>query len=90
MNPAHEKLQDLLAQRNTLTDQIWLQCDKLVTAVLEGKITEETVIQDIMDVIMDFYEDERFRLLDSRLCRYVYKHFPKIASTCPNMLRLWC
>ena len=88
MNQAFEELQELLAKRKTLTDQIYLQCEKLVIAVLEGEITEETAIQDIMDTVMEFYEDKRFRLLDSRLCRYVYDHFPQIANTCPNMLRL--
>ena len=88
VNYGMQELQERVEQQRALTDRIYEQCTLLVDAVLAGAVTDEAAIASIMDIIMDFYSDKRFCLLDRRLCRYIFDHYPQLIGPYPNMFRL--
>ena len=52
----------------------------LVDAVLRNRITDRQEIEQIMDGLSDFGDDEAFLDLYRKLCRHVYSDYPAIVG----------
>ena len=55
--------------------------------VLAGRLTDEAQIDRLLDRVIDFGDDARFRELSKQLCRYIYYHYPKLIGGFPSMFR---
>lgn len=71
-----------------LMNRAYEQYAELVDSVLLGRITDEQTIEQIMDGLVDFGDDERFLDIYRKLCRHVYFHYPQLVGEHVTLFRL--
>ena len=82
------ELKDLFAQYEELKVGILSRYTQLVSAVLNGEIANENEMEEIMDGLLDYGDDERFLSLYKRICRYIYYEYPKLVGEHVNLYRM--
>ena len=73
------------AQYESAKTQVYELCKQAVDEVLAGRLTDEAQIDRLLDRVIDFGDDARFRELSKQLCRYIYYHYPKLIGGFPSM-----
>lgn len=74
------ELTELIAQLVEQKNLIYVHCAQIVTQIISGRITEQCKIEYVMDVLIDFGDDERFLALYKKLCQYVYNSYPSLVG----------
>lgn len=87
---AMEELAVLISRFEEQKKQIYEKYDLLVNYVLAGCITSEREIEQIMDSLIDFGDEDRFLGLYKKLCRHVYKYYPQLVGEHIHLFRLLC
>ena len=82
------ELKELFAKYEELKAGILNRYTQLVTAVLNGEITDESEMEEIMDGLLDYGDDERFLSLYKKICRYIYYEHPKLVGEHVNLYRM--
>ena len=82
------ELKELFAKYEELKVGILNRYTQLVTAVLNGEITDENEMEEIMDGLLDYGDDERFLSLYKKICRHVYYKYPKLVGEHVNLYRM--
>ena len=82
------ELKELFAKYEELKVGILSRYTQLVSAVLNGKITNENEMEEIMDGLLDYGDDERFLSLYKKICRYIYYEHPKLVGEHVNLYRM--
>ena len=78
MSQAYEELEKLVATRNELNEQIYQQCKLLVDLVLDGSITDEKVVNSILEAVTYLCDGKRYIELDRLLCRHIITYYPQL------------
>ena len=73
-----EGLDTLMAEYEAIRQDIYNQYVLLLEAALDGKITGNENLQNLLYGMTDFFGDERFVLLGERLADYLYGVYPEI------------
>jgi len=79
---------ETVKQLTALTDVAFKQYESAVDSVIGGEIPDENNIETILDGLLDFCEEERFRILYKKLCEHVYYHYPELVGTYKSLFRL--
>ena len=82
-----KELEPLIAKYEEQKAIILTHFTSLVSTVLSGEITEVEEIEDIMDRLLDFGDDERFLTLYKKLSRHIYPRHPQIVTERINLFR---
>ena len=82
------ELKELFAKYEKLKVGILSRYIQLVSAVLIGEITDENDMEDIMDGLLDYGDDERFLSLYKKMCRHIYYEHPKLVGEHVNLYRM--
>lgn len=80
-------IRDIAEGINKLRDAAYKQYSVLVDQVLANKITEEHKLEQIMDGLCDFCDEERFIELYRSLCRHIYYQYPQLVGEHVAMFR---
>ena len=81
------RIEESAAQYESAKTQVYELCKQAVDEVLSGQLTDEAQIDRLLDRVIDFGDDARFRELSKQLCRYIYYHYPKLIGGFPSMFR---
>ena len=81
------KLDELLISYEQIKNQIYIQYEAIVNAILKNEITSKQEIEKTMDGLSDF-EERRFLVLNQKLYRYVYEHYPQLVGNMEYMFRI--
>lgn len=87
MSQAYEELEILMARQKVLKEQIFQQCKLLVDMVLNGTVTDEKEVNNILEAITYLCDEKRYIELDRLLCRHIVSYYPQLVGSYPNMLR---
>lgn len=82
------ELMELLTQLEEQKKLIYVHFEQLVSQIIFEKITDQREIESVMDRLIDFGDDDRFRSLYKRLCRYVYNFYPQMVGEHIHIFRL--
>ena len=82
------ELKELFAKYEELKAGILNRYTQLVTAVLNGEITDENEMEEIMDGLLDSGDDERFLSLYKKICRHIYYDHPKLVGEHVSLFRM--
>ena len=82
------ELKELFAKYEEIKVGILSRYTQLVSAVLNGEITDENDMEDIMDGLLDYGDDERFLSLYKKICRHIYYEHPKLVGEHVNLYRM--
>lgn len=77
---ALEAAKETVEALNKLTDQALAQYTALVDSAVAGHITDERVLEHIMDGLLDFGDDLRFLEIYKRLCRHIFYKHPQMVG----------
>lgn len=80
-------IRDVAEGINKLRDAAYRQYSVLVDQVLADQITEEHKLEQIMDGLCDFCDEERFIELYRSLCRHIYYQYPQLVGEHVAMFR---
>lgn len=80
-------VRDVAEGINNLRNAAYKQYSALVDYVLANQITEELKLEQIMDELCDFCDEERFIELYRRLCRHIYYQYPQLVGEHVAMFR---
>ena len=81
------QIEESVTQFEGAKTQVYELCKQAVGEVLAGRLTDEAQIDRLLDRVIDFGDDARFRELSKQLCRYIYYHYPKLIGGFPSMFR---
>ncbi len=81
------RIEESAAQFESAKTQVYELCKQAVDKVLAGQLTDEAQIDRLLDRVIDFGDDARFRELSKQLCRHIYYHYPKLIGGFPSMFR---
>ena len=70
-----------------LQDTAFSQYTALVGQVLENQIIEERQLEQIMDGLLDFCDEDRFVALYRTLCRHIYPQHPQLVEEHISLFR---
>ena len=70
-----------------LQDTAFSQYTALVGQVLENQIIEERQLEQIMDGLLDFCDEDRFVALYRTLCRQIYPQHPQLVEEHISLFR---
>ena len=70
-----------------LQDTPFSQYTALVGQVLENQIIEERQLEQIMDGLLDFCDEDRFVALYRTLCRHIYPQHPQLVEEHISLFR---
>ena len=70
-----------------LQDTAFSQYTALVGQVLENQIIEERPLEQIMDPLLDFCDEDRFVALYRTLCRHIYPQHPQLVEEHISLFR---
>ena len=70
-----------------LQDTAFSQYTALVGQVLENQIIEERQLEQIMDGLLDFCDEDRFVALYRNLCRHIYPQHPQLVEEHISLFR---
>lgn len=87
MTQAYKDLEKLITHQNALKEQIYQQCKLLVDMVLDGSITDEKEVNDILEAVTYLCDEKRYIELDRLLCRHIVTHYPQLVGPYPNMFQ---
>lgn len=79
---------EIVQEISRLKDTAYAQYRTLVDRVLAGQITDEQEIEQIMDGLTDFGDDQRFLALYKTICRHVYYRYPNLVGEHVALFRL--
>lgn len=82
-----KELEPLIAKYEEQKAVILTHFTSLVSTVLSGEVTEVEEIEDIMDRLLDFGDDERFLTLYKKLSRHIYPRHPQMVTEHINLYR---
>ena len=74
-----EKIETALYGISVMKEALYRNYTALVEGVISPQLKEPETIREILHGISEFLEEERFRELERRLCRYVEENFPEIS-----------
>ena len=77
---ALEDLKNIVEEIGKLRDAAYAKYSELVRQVLESQITDEQRLEQIMDGLCDFCDENRFIELYRRLCRHIYYQYPQLVG----------
>lgn len=80
-------IRDVAEGINKLRDAAYKQYSVLIDQVLANQITEERKLEQIMDGLCDFCDEERFIELYRSLCRHIYYQYPLLVGEHVAMFR---
>lgn len=80
-------IRDVAEGINKLRDAAYKQYSVLIDQVLANQITEERKLEQIMDGLCDFCDEERFIELNRSLCRHIYYQYPQLVGEHVAMFR---
>lgn len=80
-------IRDVAEGINKLRDAAYKQYSALIDQVLANKITEKHKLEQIMDGLCDFCDEERFLVLYRSLCRHIYYQYPQLVGEHVAMFR---
>lgn len=80
-------IRDVAEGINKLRDAAYKQYSVLIDQVLANQITEERKLEQIMDGLCDFCDEERFIELYRSLCRHIYYQYPQLVGEHVAMFR---
>lgn len=86
-NKVLASIRDVAVGINKLRDAAYKLYSVLVNQVLANKITEEHKLEQIMDGLCDFCDEERFLELYRSLCRHIYYQYPQLVGEHVAMFR---
>lgn len=75
-----DELMDLVIGIGKLREVAYVKYSELVSQVLEKKITDEQQLEQIMDGLCDFCDEDRFIELYRSLCRHIYYQYPQLVG----------
>ena len=81
------RIEEIAAQCESAKAQVYELCKQAVDEVLTGQLTDEAQIDRLLDRVIEFGDDARFRELSKQLCRHIYHHYPKLIGSFPSMFR---
>lgn len=81
------RIEESAAQYESAKTRVYELCKQAVDEVLTGQLTDEAQIDRLLDRVIEFGDDARFRELSKQLCRYIYYHYPKLIGGFPSMFR---
>lgn len=84
---APDAIREVVKRINKLRDTAYAQYAALVSQVLAGQITGERKLEQIMDSLCDFCDEERFIELYRSLCRHIYYQYPQLVEEHVAMFR---
>ena len=79
-NDALDAIKDVVQGISALRDAAYSQYSALVNQVLNDQITDERKLEQIMDGLVDFCDEERFLALYRSLCRHIYYRYPQLVG----------
>lgn len=79
-NDALDAIKDVVEGISALRDVAYSQYSALVNQVLNDQITDERRLEQIMDGLVDFCDEERFLALYRSLCRHIYYRYPQLVG----------
>lgn len=82
------ELGEMLNQFEEQKKVIYANYVQLVDSVISGHISTENEIEQIMDGLIDFGNDECFLALYKKLCRHVFYTFPQMVDEHIHLFRL--
>lgn len=85
---AYRELSALRKKYKECMDNMYDQYCFLVNGILAGQIVSEQEIDAIMEGLLDFSDEERFLSLHTKLCWYVFEHYPNLIGNFKNIFRL--
>lgn len=80
-------IRDVAEGINKLRDAAYKQYSVIVDQVLADQITEKHKLEQIMDGLCDFCDEERFIELYRSLCRHIYYQYPQLVGEHVAMFR---
>ena len=84
---ALEDLKNIVEEIGKLRDVAYAKYSELVRQVLESQITDEQRLEQIMDGLCDFCDENRFIELYRRLCRHIYFQYPQLVGERVTLFR---
>ena len=75
-----EELKDIVQGISRLQDTAYSQYSVLVSQVLDNQITDEQRLEQIMDGLCDFCDENRFIKLYRSLCCHIYYQHPQLVA----------
>jgi len=73
-------IKDAVEGISMLRNVAYSQYSALVNQVLNNQITDEHKLEQIMDSLVDFCDEERFSDLYRSLCRHIYYQYPQLVG----------
>ena len=84
---AIESIKYELEELLKLLDTAFFQYAALVNQVIENQITGERQLEQIMDGLLDFCDEDRFVALYRSLCRHIYPQHPQLVEEHISLFR---
>lgn len=91
MNAYEETLKgikEIATQMRSLQDRAYALYSQAVERIISGEITSKKEIDRLLDYMMDFDEDERFRALVGKLCSFLLQNRPDVVGPYETLYRL--
>lgn len=83
-----KELQEAFSGLLDLRDKAYDLYSEAVDAVERGLIPEEKQVEEILDGLLEYCDEERFFRLYQKLCRLVYERYPALVGEFVNMFRM--
>jgi len=74
-----DMLVEMIAECEAVKHQKYLEYELLVEKVIAGTIAHEREIEKLLDGILDYGWDKKYRELFKKLCRYLYRKYPHMS-----------
>ena len=84
---ALNEIEGTMDRLKELYDFAYKQYALAVEGVLQRKLTSQREIEQLLDGLLDFGEDERFRVLYRKLCRHVFYTYPEMVGDYVSLFR---
>lgn len=82
-----KEIRDAVESISSLRNSAYSHYRDLVDLVLKDKITDERWIEEIMDGLLDFCDEQRFFELYRSLCRHIYYRYPQLVGEHVSLFR---
>ena len=73
-------IRDIVDRITGLRNAAFQRYSYLVDAVVSDQIADAKRVEQIMDGLLDFCDEERFIEIYRKLCRHVYYHYPELVG----------